>query len=67
MKPEEIKIYEDFLSKYTEIMRTSGKNHTVSHILECITIFEKLEDYDKCKDLLDIIRSKNYNKLDEGK
>lgn len=48
-------------------MRTSGKNHTVSHILECITIFEKLEDYDKCKDLLDIIRSKNYNKLDEGK
>lgn len=67
MKPEEIKIYEDFLSKYTEIMRTSGKNHTGSHILECITIFEKLEDYDKCKDLLDIIRSKNYNKLDEGK
>jgi hypothetical protein len=67
MKSEEIKIYENALSVYTEIMRTSGKKHGTSDILEYISIFEKLEDYDKCKDLLDIIRSKNFNKLDESK
>jgi hypothetical protein len=67
MKSDDIRIYEESLCKYTEIMRTSGKNYSVSYILECISVFEKLEDYDKCKDLLDIIRSKNYNKLDEGK
>ena len=67
MKLDEIKIYEQALSVYTEMVRTHGKNHSTSDILECIRIFEKLEDYDKCKDLLDIIRSKNFNKLDESK
>jgi hypothetical protein len=67
MKLDEIKIYEQALSVYTEIVRTYGKNHSAVDILECIRIFEKLEDYDKCKDLLDIIRSKNYNKFDENK
>ena len=56
MKPSDIKIYELSLLIYSEIMTNHGKTRKLSEIKECLNTFERLEDYDKCRDLLEIIR-----------
>ncbi len=66
MEASDIKKYDACLELYSEIMGNRGKTRTISEIRECLETFEVLEDYDKCKDLLDIIRiefnNKNANK-----
>lgn len=56
MKNSDILIYEESLKLYSDIMSRHGKNKTIIEIRECMEIFERLEDYDKCRDLLNIIR-----------
>jgi hypothetical protein len=56
MKNSDILIYEESLKLYSDIMSRHGKNKTITEIRECMEIFERLEDYDKCRDLLNIIR-----------
>lgn len=65
MKDSDIKIYDTSLIAYSEIMSGHGKNKTIQEIKECLEAFEKLEDYDKCRDLLNIImeiNNRNVNK-----
>ena len=66
MKNSDILIYETSLKLYSDIMRTHGRNKTLSEIRECMETFEKFEDYDKCKDLLDLIRME-FNNSDDNK
>jgi|JI10StandDraft_1071094.scaffolds.fasta_scaffold02576_25 hypothetical protein len=56
MKDSDIKKYNLSLKLYTEIMSNSGKGRTIPEIRECLKTFETLEDYDKCRDLLNILR-----------
>jgi hypothetical protein len=66
MKDSDIKLYEISLKTYSEIMSGQGRIRTIDEIKECLETFEKLEDYDKCKDLLNVIKiqvnNKNVNK-----
>lgn len=65
MKDSDIKIYDTSLVAYSEIMSGHGKNKTIQEIKECLETFEKLEDYDKCRDLLNVmmeINNRNVNK-----
>lgn len=47
-------------------MSTHGKNKTITEIRECMETFERLEDYDKCKDLLNLMRIE-FNNSDDNK
>ena len=49
------KIYDNALIKYSIIMRCGG--NSIEEIKDCISIFEKLEDYEKCADLLEILKA----------
>lgn len=48
-------LYDENLSKYTSIM--VSRNAEKEEILNCIRIFEKFEDYEKCQDLLNLLYS----------
>lgn len=61
MKDSDIKIYDSYLKMYSEIMSGQGKIRTIQEIKECLDVFEKLEDYDKCRDLLNVIRIETNN------
>lgn len=56
MKDSDVKKYNLSLKLYSEIMSNRGKGRTILEIRECLKIFENLEDYDKCKDLLNVLR-----------
>lgn len=56
MKSEDIQIYEDNLSKYSLIVR--GVIKSTDEIYDCITAFENLEDYEKCKHLKEILQNR---------
>lgn len=62
MKDSDIKIYDSYLKIYSEIMSGQGKIRTIQEIKECLDVFEKLEDYDKCSDLLNVIRIETNNR-----
>lgn len=62
MNDSDIKIYDLSLEMYSEIMASHGKSRTIQEIKECLEVFEKLEDYDKCRDLLDVIRIETNNR-----
>ena len=64
MKNSDILIYEASLKLYSDIMRTHGRNKTITEIKGCIETFERFEDYDKCKDLLNLIRMEFKNSDD---
>jgi hypothetical protein len=55
MRQDERKIYEQALSDYSNIIR-AGCN-SIGQIEECIKILENFEDYEKCKDLLEILKA----------
>ena len=56
MKDSDIKKYEQSLRIYSEIMTNRGKGKTINDVRECLKNFEILEDYDKCRDLLNVLR-----------
>jgi hypothetical protein len=56
MKDSDIKKYELSLKLYSEIMANRGRSRTIDEVRECLKTFEIFEDYDKCKDLLNILR-----------
>jgi hypothetical protein len=62
MKDSDIKLYEISLKTYSEIMSGQGRKRTMDEIKECLETFERLEDYDKCKDLLNVIKMEVNNK-----
>jgi hypothetical protein len=66
MKSSDILIYETSLKLYSDIMSTHGKNKTITEIRECMETFERLEDYDKCKDLLNLMKIE-FNNSDDNK
>lgn len=43
-------------------MSGQGRIRTIDEIKECLETFERLEDYDKCKDLLNVIKMEVNNK-----
>jgi hypothetical protein len=55
MNGEEKKIYDKALAKYSIIVRCGG--NSIEEIKECINIFEEFEDYEKCADLLEILKA----------
>lgn len=61
MNGEEKKIYDRALVKYSMIVRCGG--NSIEEIKECINIFEEFEDYEKCADLLEILKAYESKKL----
>lgn len=55
MNEDEKKIYDRALVKYSTIVRCGG--NSIEEIRECIGIFEEFEDYEKCADLLEILKA----------
>ena len=55
MNQEDKKIYDNALIKYSIIVRCGG--NSIEEIRDCIRILEKLEDYEKCADLLEILKA----------
>lgn len=53
MEISEKYLYDENLAKYTLIM--CGRSEDKQDIIDCIKIFEKFEDYEKCQDLLNIL------------
>lgn len=55
MKEEDKKVYDSALSDYSIIIRSGG--NSLDQIKDCIKAFEYFEDYEKCKDLLEILKA----------
>jgi hypothetical protein len=64
MKAEERKIYDSALSDYSNIVRGGG--NSIEEIKQCIAIMEKFEDYEKCQDLLRILKAYSSIKKDNN-
>jgi len=68
MRQDERRFYEQALADYSNIIRSGG--NSLDQIEECISVLERFEDYEKCKDLLEILRayrSKNNKEEDNLK
>lgn len=68
LEREEKEIYDSALRVYSSIMKWGG--NSLVEIEECIGVLEYFEDYEKCKDLLEILnayKSKNKNQLGGNK
>lgn len=68
LEREEKEIYDSALRVYSSIMKWGG--NSLGEIEECIGVLEYFEDYEKCKDLLEILnayKSKNKNQLGGNK
>ena len=68
MRQDERRFYEQALADYSNIIRSGG--NSLDQIEECIRVLERFEDYEKCKDLLEILRayrSKNNKEEDNLK
>ena len=61
MNEDEKKIYDRALVKYSIIISCGG--NSIEEIKECIDIFEQFEDYEKCADLLEILKAYESKKL----
>jgi hypothetical protein len=62
MREEDRKVYDRALADYSLIIRSGG--NSLQQIENCMHALENFEDYEKCKDLLEILkayRSKNSN------
>jgi hypothetical protein len=55
MKKEDKKVYDSALSDYSIIIRNGG--NSLDQIKDCIKVLEYFEDYEKCKDLLEILKA----------
>ena len=55
MKIEETDIYNQALMEYCQIIRHGG--NTLEDVKSCLKKMEYFEDYEKCKDLLEIIKA----------
>jgi hypothetical protein len=55
MKSAETDIYNEALNQYCQIVRHGGS--TIEEIKSCLRIMEYFEDYEKCKDLCEIIKA----------
>ena len=64
MKAEERKIYDSALSNYSNIIRSGG--NSMEEINECLVIMERFEDYEKCQDLLRILKAYGSIKKDNN-
>jgi hypothetical protein len=68
LKGEEKEIYDSALRVYSAIMKWGG--NSLTEIEECISTLEYFEDYEKCKELLEILnayKSKNKNQIGGNK
>ena len=54
MKEAEKDIYNNNIQLYSQIVRNKSKDK--EKVLECLGVFEYFEDYEKCDDLLRILR-----------
>lgn len=62
MKASERKIYDSALSDYSNIIRSGG--NSIKEIEGCLATMERFEDYEKCQDLLRILKAYSSIKKD---
>lgn len=55
MKVEEITIYNQAVDDYCQIIRRGGNN--MEEVKICLRTLEYFEDYEKCKDLLEVLKA----------
>jgi hypothetical protein len=55
MREEDKKVYDSALSDYSIIIRSGG--NSLDQIKDCIKALEYFEDYEKCQDLLEILKT----------
>ena len=60
MDEEDKRIYESAIRVYTSIMKWGG--NSIGEIEECINVLEEFEDYEKCKDLLEVLKAYKFKK-----
>lgn len=60
MTEEDKILYNSALRVYSAIMKSGG--NSIEEIKECIEILEEFEDYEKCKDLLEIFNAYKFKK-----
>lgn len=65
MKVEETDIYNQALNEYCHIIRHGG--NTIEEVKQCLRIMEYFEDYEKCKDLAEIIKAYEITSLPKSK
>jgi hypothetical protein len=62
MRDEEVEIYNNNLELYSTIVRSKIKARDL--VEECLRVFEYFEDYEKCEDLIRILREMDEEKMD---
>ena len=62
LNQEEKNIYDSALRVYSSIIKWGG--NSLGEIQECIDVLEYFEDYEKCKELLEILNA--YKNKSEG-
>lgn len=55
MREEEREVYDRALADYSLIIRSGG--NSLQQVENCMRTLEKFEDYEKCKDLLEILKA----------
>lgn len=60
MDEEDKRIYESAIRVYTSIMKGGG--NSIGEIEQCIDILEEYEDYEKCKDLLEVLKAYKFKR-----
>ncbi len=66
LNQEEKNIYDSALRVYSSIIKWGG--NSLGEIQECIGVLEYFEDYEKCKELLEILNAyKNKNQSEGNK
>jgi len=61
MRDEEVEIYNNNLELYSTIVRSKIKARDL--VEECLRVFEYFEDYEKCEDLIRILREMDEEKM----
>lgn len=64
MKSAEIDIYNEALDQYCQIVRHGG--WTIEEVRRCLKVMEYFEDYEKCKDLSEIIKANEISLPEES-
>lgn len=63
MREEDRKVYDRALADYSLIIRSGG--NSLEQIESCLRALEEFEDYEKCRDLLEILKAYRSKSIDK--